>query len=95
MPGIARFNDIVVGSCSSHGSQVGIIITASGNVNANSIGIARNSDIVQAGCGDIGIISTSSVTVKSNGMGIARNSDQVIGVFSGTIVMASPNVNAG
>jgi len=99
MPGIARYYDLVVGICSGHITPIsttGFIITTSSDVKANSLGIARNSDIVLASCGGghIGIIVTSSGSVKSNGLGIARMGDTVTGVFSGTIVQGSPDVNS-
>jgi len=100
MPGIARYNDIVTGTCSGHSpsppiSVTGFILTVSAGVRANSLGVGRNTDIVIFNCGHTGIIVTSSGTVKSDGLGVARVGDTVSGAtVTGTIVVGSSDVNA-
>lgn len=95
MAKVSRLGDIVTGYCSSgtHGSQSGVIISASSDVLANSIGVARIGDIVQAGCGHTGTIVSGALKTNANGRAIARIGDSFSGTYSGTIVAGSPNVD--
>jgi len=100
MPAAARLYDIWSGVCVCHNPPIamsGPIITASGdtNTNADGRGQARLLDTTIGGCGHTGIIITGSSNVICNGRGVARLGDSVTGCNVGTIVTASPNVNAG
>jgi len=103
MPGVARIGDQHMGVC-DHGQRccphnvVGVIASASGDVNANSKGVARLGDSVVHNCPHCGIgkISSASGTVNANGKGIARIGDAVTYPGGGgKIVSASGNVFAG
>jgi len=103
MPGVARLNDTHSGTC-SHGLKCcphavsGPIVSASNDVKANGIGVARLDDSVTHNCPHCGTgnISSASGTVKANGKGVAREGDSVTYPGgSGKIVSASGNVFAG
>jgi uncharacterized Zn-binding protein involved in type VI secretion len=103
MAGVARLGDQHSGVC-DHGlkccphSVVGEIASASGDVKANGIGVARLGDSVTHNCPHCGtgVISSASGTVKANGIGVARLGDSVTYPGGGgTIISASGNVFAG
>ena len=85
MPQIARIGDPI-----SHGGQ---IIEGSGDVRANSIGVARLGD--KALCLEHGMvqIASASGTVTANGRGVARVGD--VTSCGAVIIQGSPNVSAG
>lgn len=94
MRGCARLTDRTLGNCSVHGPNIGgTIITASPDVIANSIGVARLADSVLADCGCSAMVITACGTVVANSRGVARLSDLVQGpTYIGSIVTASPDV---
>jgi len=103
MPAVARLDDMHSGIC-DHGldccphNVTGVIVSASGNVNANGRGVARLEDSVTHNCPHCGTgkISSASGTVKANGKGVARLGDAVTYPGGrGTIITASGNVFAG
>lgn len=89
----ARLGDKCFGVCKVHGKQSATIISASTNVLANGLGVARLGDSVKADCGHEGSIISASTTVLVNGLGVARLGDSIDGVFSGTIISASTSVS--
>lgn len=91
MRGIVRINDLTVGNCSVHGSNIGgKIITASNNTHANNRSIARLGDIVQADCGHTAIVITASSSSFANNRGVARVGDLVgSSPYTGQIVTGS------
>lgn len=95
MRGTARLGDRTVGTCRVHpGTIGGTIITASGDVKANSLGVARLGDTVLADCGHTAVIITAANIVKANSLGVARLSDLVQGAeYQGTIITCSPDVS--
>ena len=95
-----RLNDVGVGICCCHSHPTcipmsGVVITTSPNVNANSRGVARISDIVLGGCGHTGTLVTGSPTVFANGLSKSRITDLFVGCFTGHMVTGSPDVNVG
>ena len=103
MAGVARLTDSHAGIC-THGEPccphgvIGVIVSASGNVNANGLGVARIGDAVVHNCPHcgVGVVVSGSGKVIVNGSGAARLGDTVVypgGV--GAIISASGNVNAG
>lgn len=97
MPGVARISDIFVGVCACHPPlppipMGGTIVTGSGNVSANSLGVACNTDIVIGYCGHVGLIVTSSGNVSANSKGAARVGDTVVGCLTGIISTGSSTV---
>ena len=101
MPGSARLGDPVSGTCSSHKNPIsvtGTISSASSDVSADGIKVARKGDSVSLSCGHTGKIEGSSSNVKSTNALHARQGDSVVGdgcVFSGTIGTASSTVIVG
>lgn len=98
MPGVARQDDVVTGTCfhSSHTvpfATTGTITTFSSDVKVNQKGVARDGDTVTASCGHTGTINTFSGTVNANTKGFARLGDNTVGDFIGTVTSASGNVN--
>lgn len=94
---VARLGDKCVGSCKVHGPNIiGIIITASADVNVNGLGVARLGDKVLADCGHIATIITAAPKTDSNSkLGTARLGDNVgASPYEGIIITASGNVNA-
>ena len=91
---VARLGDRTVGTCSVHSGTIGgTIITASEDVKANSLGVARLGDLVQADCGHIAYVITAAHLTQANSRGYARLSDLVQGPeYKGTIVTCSPDV---
>jgi uncharacterized Zn-binding protein involved in type VI secretion len=87
MPQVARLGDT-----SDHG---GVIISASDDVFANGIGVARLGDLHDCPIPGHGVtpIVTSSEKVFANDRGVARIGDQA--ACAATIVSGSPNVEAG
>jgi uncharacterized Zn-binding protein involved in type VI secretion len=99
MRGVARLTDRTFGTCSAHRSPIsvgGTIITASGNVYANNLAVARLGDTVQADCGHTSVIITASPNVDGNSKsGTARLGDSVgNGPYSATIITASSDTFA-
>jgi uncharacterized Zn-binding protein involved in type VI secretion len=90
---LARLNDATTGSCAIHGPQSGTITSASGDVSANSLGVARVGDTVTAACGHTGSISSGAARTSVNGSPAARINDSFTGTYSGTITGGSPNVD--
>ena len=96
MSEIARLTDIFAGVCVCHLAPIpmgGTIITASGDTNANQLGIARLTDIVLGYCGHIGMIVSASGDINVNDLGMARRGDAVAGCLIGAIVTGSENSN--
>jgi uncharacterized Zn-binding protein involved in type VI secretion len=94
--GVARLDDRTFGTCSdpSHRSPIqvgGKIITASSNVSANNIPVARLGDTVLTDCGHTSLIITaSSNTDTNNQAGTARLGDLIgAGPYSATIITSS------
>ena len=85
MPQVARLGDTI-----DHGGE---IITASPNVYANSIRVARLNDQVNCFRHGIQTIVSASSTVFANSRGMARIGDRVS--CGAVIVTGSPNVFAG
>jgi uncharacterized Zn-binding protein involved in type VI secretion len=67
----------------------GTIVTSSSNTTANSLGVARLTDIVVGYCGHIGIIVSASGDIKVNDLGMARVGDAVVGCLTGIISTGS------
>jgi uncharacterized Zn-binding protein involved in type VI secretion len=96
MPGNARLSDVWVGICLCHPpipviGMSGVIVTASPNVNVNSLGQARMTDVVIGYCGHPGSIVSASGDTITNNLGTARVGDAVAGCVIGTIVTGSGN----
>ena len=72
-----------------------MLLMGAGSVNANGLPVCRIGDIVMGFCGHIGIMNGGSGKVKAEGVGVVRSGDSFSGCFTGTLVMGSPNVNAG
>jgi uncharacterized Zn-binding protein involved in type VI secretion len=91
--GLARLGDRTTGVCTAHKNPIttgGTIVSASGDVTANNLGIARLGDIVQADCGHSATIISSSSSVTVNNIPAARLGDMVGGgPYTGTIISAS------
>ena len=85
MPQVARLGD--------KGSHGGAIITASPNVNADGIALARVGDIYDCPIHGPNPIVTGSATVSANGSKVARLGD--LAECGAAIVTASPDVYAG
>jgi uncharacterized Zn-binding protein involved in type VI secretion len=79
-----------LGDTSTHG---GAIATASPNVSANSIPVARLHDQFNCPLHGTQQIVTASGTVKANGRGVARIGDLIS--CGATISSGSPNVTTG
>lgn len=96
--GAARIGDRTKGVCHhpSHSSPLtigGQIVEASGNVDANFLGVARMGDKVRSDCGHEGRISTASLATDANFLGIARLGDKVSGTYVAEIITCSGNVD--
>lgn len=91
---VARLGDPSVGVCAIHGPRAGNIVTASPNVFANNIPVARLGDTVLASCGHTGILVTGSPNDYANNLLVARIGDSTAGIYVATIVGASPDVFA-
>lgn len=92
--GICRLGDVASGWCSGHKgtpATTGTITSASGNVYANSVLVARNGDIVTGSCGHTGVI-TATGSVMINGYKAARVGDSFTGTFFGTLTSGSASV---
>ena len=94
MPKVARIGDIGIGYCQIHRVQTGKIINCSIDTFAEGKGVARQGDMVIAGCGHSGTLIKVSNTVFVNGKGMARVGDTFAGIFSGTIVTGASTVEA-
>jgi uncharacterized Zn-binding protein involved in type VI secretion len=98
MPNVCRLTDQGFGTCTGHTGSIdtgGIIISSSGNVFANGLGVAGINDTVLSFCGHVGIIITGSGTVFRNGISVARIGDLFSGTYSGVLITGSPNVFSG
>ena len=89
-----RVTDMWVGVCNCHPPSppipmTGFVITGSGDVSANNLGMARIGDIVIGTCGHVGTIVTGSSVSKANNIGKARSGDLVAGCTIGTLVGGS------
>lgn len=96
----ARLTDVGVGICCCHSSPTcipmsGILVTASPNVNGNSLGGARLTDVMLGACGHVGIMVTGSATVFENSLPAVRLTDYFTGCFFGVVVTGSGNVFTG
>lgn len=93
---VARIGDATFGVCRIHGNQNGRIISCSGNVFANALGVARLGDAVQADCGHVDYIISGSSTVYANGMAVARVGDRIgqSGIYTASITEGSTNTFA-
>ena len=92
----ARLNDIGIGICTCHKnptSIVGTIYSSSFNKNTNSMGNAKQNDIVICTCGHISTLSVGSMKYKVNNMSQIRNNDTFTGCATGTISVGSFNTN--
>ena len=94
---VARLGDRTQGTCSCHLVPInvgGSITTASPDVFANGIAVARIGDTVLADCGHTGTIVSASPDVYANVKKIARVGDQTEGCYVAVIIAGSPNVYA-
>ena len=91
MRGVARMGDRTSGTCSVHGQQNGVIVTASAdNIADNGMGVARVGDLVQADCGHQASIITGDSTHKVNDKTVARLGSIVQGdLYTATVTTAS------
>lgn len=96
---VARLFDRCAGTCfnPAHGSPLSIggsIITAAIGTSANSLGIARLGDTVQADCGHLGTITSGSSSTFVNSLPVAVLGSTVAGDYVATVVQASPDTTA-
>ena len=92
---IATIGSIGTGVCSCHNSpqaQTGSVITGSGMVMANGIGVSKIGDTILANCGHSGMIVSGSGTVMADGIGVASLTSSFVGCFVGTLISGSSNV---
>lgn len=88
---ISRLGDRCRGNCAVHGAQSGRIVTASSKHFFNGIPVARVGDRVLADCGHTGTIISASPKNFSETFSVARIGDRFSGIFSGMIIVGSPN----
>ena len=91
-----RVTDLWVGVCACHPPSppipmAGVVILASFNVSANSMGAARFGDITIGFCGHPGILVTASSVSTANNRGMVREGDIVAGCNIGATVAGSGN----
>jgi len=98
MPNLCRMTDQGFGTCTGHTTPIstgGLIISSSGNVFCNGLGVAGVGDTVLSFCGHVGIIVSGSGNVFRNGVNVARLGDSFVGTYTGTLIMGSSNVFSG
>ena len=98
MGSICKVGDVGAGICYGHKTPIsttGTIITGSGNIFCNGLGVATMGDTVLSSCGHTGTIITGSGSVFCNGKGAARIGDSFDGTFKGVLITGSGDIFSG